>query len=432
MSNIPLDEKEPLARIVAAEKATRLLGFSSRIWLIAALVMLVLVISVFYLLSRNAASAPQYLSEEVVRGNLTVTVSATGNLQPTNQVDVGSELSGIVETVLVDDNDRVRKGQLLARLDLSRLNDQVAKSGAELASAEAQVDQMRATVEESRANLARLRQVAELSGGKVPSKAELDTAQATLQRAVANEAGARAAVTQARATLKSDQTNLDKASIRSPIDGVVLARKVEPGQTVAASLQAPVLFTLAENLAQMELQVEVDEADVGQVHAGQSAIFNVDAYAGRKYPARITRVGYGSQTKDGVVSYKTILKVGNDDLSLRPGMTATSEITTATRENVLLVSNAALRFTPPLKSASADKQNAGFVSNLLPMPPANTSSKPVNTVKGGTQQVWVLRDGQPVAVPISVGVTNGRQTEVSGGELKSGMQVITESVAVQK
>ncbi|BAN35510.1 RND family efflux transporter MFP subunit [Sulfuricella denitrificans skB26] len=432
MNNASIDEKDPLARIVAAEKSARFLGLSGRVWVIVVLV-LFMAIGVFYLRARSAASTPQYLAEEVVRGNLTVTVSATGNLQPTNQVDVGSELSGTIESVLVDDNDRVHKGQLLARLDLSKLNDQVAKSEAALVSAEAQVDLMRATVEESRANLARLRQVAELSGGKVPSRAELDTAQATLNRATANEAGSHAAVTQARATLKSDQTNLAKASIRSPIDGVVLARKVEPGQTVAASLQAPVLFTLAENLAQMELQVDVDEADVGQVHAGQSATFNVDAYAGRKYPANIIRVGYGSQTKDGVVSYKTILKVDNDDLSLRPGMTATSEITTATRENVLLVPNAALRFTPPKQSGKEDKKSGSFVSNLLPKPPSSTSSKPVGSpTKDSSQLVWVLRDGQPVAVPVTVGVSNGHQTEVTGGELKPGMQVITESVVTQK
>jgi HlyD family secretion protein len=428
MSNVSPTEKNPLARILAAEKSSRFLGLPGRVWLIGVLALL-MAGGVFYLRSRSTASAPQYLSEEVVRGNLTVTVSATGNLQPTNQVDVGSELSGTIESVLVDDNDRVQKGQLLARLDLSKLNDQVANSAAALVSAEAQVEQMRATVEESHANLARLRQVAELSGGKVPSKAELETAQATLDRAVASEASARAAVAQARATLKSNQTNLDKASIRSPIDGVVLARKVEPGQTVAASLQAPVLFTLAENLAQMELQVDVDEADVGQVREGQSATFSVDAYAGRKYPARIVRVGYGSQTKDGVVSYKTILKVGNDDLSLRPGMTATSEITTAMRENVLLVPNAALRFTPPDQSAAGNKKNDSFVSSLLPKPPDSTSSKPA---KGGAQQVWVLRDGQPAAVPVSVGVSNGRHTEVSGGELQAGMRVITESVVAPK
>lgn len=432
MNNTSTDEKDPLARIVAAEKSARFLGLSGRVWLIAVLVLL-MAVGVFYLRARNAATVPQYLAEEVAHGNLTVTVSATGNLQPTNQVDVGSELSGTIEAVLVDDNDRVQKGQLLARLDLSKLNDQVAKSGAALLSAEAQVEQMRATVAESRANLARLRQVAELSGGKVPSKAELDTAQAALDRAVASEASARAAVTQAQATLKSDHTNLAKASIRSPIDGIVLARKVEPGQTVAAALQAPVLFTLAENLAQMELQVDVDEADVGQVREGQSATFNVDAYAGRKYPATITRVGYGSQTKDGVVSYKTILKVSNDDLSLRPGMTATSEITTATRENVLLVPNAALRFTPPSQSGNGAKKSDSFVSSLLPKPPSSTSAKPVTpSGKGSSQQVWVLRAGQPVAVQITVGVNNGRQTEVTGGELKPGMQVITESVVAPK
>jgi HlyD family secretion protein len=422
MSNPATAPKQQLESIIAAEKSRRFLGLSIRLWLI--LIPLILVTAgTIYMFARSTQTAPQFVTEEIVRGNLTVTVSATGNLQPTNQVDVGSELSGTMDLVLVDDNDRVHKGQLLARLDLSKLNDQVAKSRAALAAADATVLQMQATVEESRANLARLREVAVLSGGKVPSKTELDTAQATYLRAVANEAGARAAVTQARATLKSDETNLSKASIRSPIDGVVLTRKIEPGQTVAASFSAPVLFTLAENLAQMELQVDVDEADVGQVHEGQSATFSVDAYPGRKYPASITRVSYGSQTKDEVVSYQTILKVANDDLSLRPGMTATSEITTAHRENVLLVPNAALRFTPPVKAANKD--NGSFVSNLMPKAPPTA----VKQIGNGNQQIWILRNGQPVAVPVTVGVSNGKQTEVSGGGLQQGMQVITDSVA---
>lgn len=422
MSNPATAPKQQLESIIAAEKSRRFLGLSIRLWLI--LIPLILVTAgTIYMFARSTQTAPQFVTEEIVRGNLTVTVSATGNLQPTNQVDVGSELSGTMDLVLVDDNDRVHKGQLLARLDLSKLNDQVAKSRAALAAADATVLQMQATVEESRANLARLREVAVLSGGKVPSKTELDTAQATYLRAVANEAGARAAVTQARATLKSDETNLSKASIRSPIDGVVLTRKIEPGQTVAASFSAPVLFTLAENLAQMELQVDVDEADVGQVHEGQSATFSVDAYPGRKYPASITRVSYGSQTKDEVVSYQTILKVANDDLSLRPGMTATSEITTAHRENVLLVPNAALRFTPPTKAANKD--NSSFVSNLMPKAPPTA----VKQIGNGNQQIWILRNSQPVAVPVTVGVSNGKQTEVSGGGLQPGMQVITDSMA---
>lgn len=419
-----------LSRIVGADTPRRFLGWSGRAWLLLG----VAIASGVLVLAFRGNSTPrqQYLTEEAVRGDLVVTVSANGNLQPTNQVDVGSELSGILDAVLVDDNERVKKGQVLAQLDVSKLNDQVAKSRAALASAEAQVNLMRATVEESRANLARLRQVAELSGGKVPSRAELDTAVAASQRAEANLASAVASVSQAQATLKSDRTNLSKASIRSPIDGVVLARKYEPGQTVAASLQAPVLFSLAENLAQMKLQVDVDEADVGQVHEGQTATFNVDAYPGRKYPARITRVGFGSQTKDGVVSYKTILGVVNDDLSLRPGMTATSEIVTARREKVLLVPNAALRFSPPAKAPTSATKGGSFVSNLMPKPPAPPVVKPSPTAKGGAQQVWVLRDGVPVALPVVVGVSNGRQTEIVGGDLKEGMALVTESVDAPK
>ncbi|MBI2837327.1 MAG: efflux RND transporter periplasmic adaptor subunit [Acidobacteria bacterium] len=217
----------------------------------------------------SRGAVPQFRTEDVRRGDFTVTVSATGNLQPTNQVDVGSEVSGLVKWVFVDDNDRVKTNQVLARLDVSMRQDQVANTRAALASAEARVVQAVASVQESRANLTRLRQVAELSGGKVPSKAELETPEATAARAAADESSARANVQQSSASLSSAEINLAKASIRSPIDGIVLARKVEPGQTVAASFQAPVLFTLAEDLPQMELQVDVDEADVGQVREGQ-------------------------------------------------------------------------------------------------------------------------------------------------------------------
>lgn len=379
--------------------------------------------------SSDERQAASYVTEAVRRGDLTVTVSATGTLQPTNKVDIGSELSGIVEAVLVDDNDRVRKGQVLARLDLSKLNDQIRKSEAHLASAEAKVEQLRATVAEARANLARLEQVAELSGGKVPSKAELDTGAAALQRALADEAAARAAVAEAQAALSSDRTNLSKAHIRSPIDGVVLARKVDPGQTVAASFQAPVLFTLAENLSQMQLEVDVDEADVGQVREGQSATFNVDAYPARHFPARVTRVGLGSQVKDGVVSYLTVLSVDNDDLSLRPGMTGTAQITVARREGVLLVPNAALRFSPPAKPAA---RTGGLVGSLIPRPPRSTSQRAAVSGKEGGARVWVLREGQPVAVPVTLGATDGSLTELTGGDLQPGAQVITEYVGTRQ
>jgi len=400
-----------------------LLGRTKRWWVVVATVLTIVVLLALLLSMGGGTQQGQYLSEQAVTGKLVVTISASGTLQPTRSVDVGSELSGTLEAVLVNDNDRVTKGQILARLDISKLLDQVAKSRAAVAAAEASVAQMEATVAESRANLNRLRRVAELSGGKVPSKTELESAEATHQRAVASEASARAAVVQARAALKSDETNIEKAVIRAPINGVVLARKVEPGQTVVAAMTAPVLFSIAEDLTKMELQVKVDEADVGSVQLGQAASFTVSAWPGRTFPATIQRVGIGSTITDNVVTYKTILGVTNDDLALRPGMTATARIITANRENVLLVPNAALRFTPP--AAMEAGQQGGLVSRLLPRPPQSKKQQATTTTTG-TQQVWLLRDGQPVASPVTIGVSNGRQTEILSGDVKPGAAVITE------
>lgn len=394
-----------------------------RRWLTIAGVALAVAGAAWWLYAQTGKTAPgQYLSEEVAHGKLVVTVSASGTLQPTKQVDVGSELSGTLEAVLVNENDLVRRGEVLARLDTSKLNDQVAKSRAAVAAAEAAVAQAQATLAETRANQARLKHVAELSGGKTPAPVELDAANAARLRALANLASAEAAVTQARATLKSDETNIAKAVIRSPVDGVVLTRKVEPGQTLAAAMTAPVLFVLAESLKRMELQIKVDEADVGTVQLGQPASFTVSAWPGRRFPAIISRVGLGSTTTDNVVTYKTILQVRNDDLALRPGMTATAEIVTANRDNALLVPNAALRFTPP---QTAPAKQESLVSSLVPRPPQPKRRAPA-AAPGGAPQVWVLRDGQPLAVPVKTGVGNGRYTEILEGDLKPGMAAITE------
>jgi len=420
-----------------AKTLQQLIGASSNsrsyrwLWLGAALIVGLGAAWLFFR-GGDEALALRYTTAAAEVGTLVVKVSATGNLQPTNTVDVGSELSGIVAQVLVDDNDAVKEGQVLAQLDLSQLQDAVAKSRALLAAAEAQVLQAQATVAEATAVLSRYRQVEHLSGGKVPSKSELDTAEAVFKRAQANEASAHASVTEARANLQSDETNLAKASIRSPIDGVVLSRQVDPGQTVAASFQAPVLFQLAEDLTKMELQVDVDEADVGQVKAGQKAVFGVDAWPGREYTAIITRVGFGSQEADGVVSYRTVLEVGNDDLSLRPGMTGTAEITTLTRDKALLVPNAALRFTPPVTTAGDKKKSGGSVmSALMPRPPRQ-APKVQAKVNNGAPRVWVLQDGRPVAVDVKTGATNGRLTEITAGDLAAEMQVITEASSVQR
>ena len=397
-----------------------------RLWLVAA-AGVTLLAGVLLWLAGDGKASVQYRTEALRRGDLVVTVSATGNLQPTNQVDVGSELSGTIEAVFVDDNDVVTKEQVLARLDTTKLQNQLTQSRASLKAAEARVLEAAASVEEARANLARLRRVAELSGGKVPSQADLDAASATLTRSEAAGASAAAAVNQWRAAVGVDETNIELSSIRSPIDGIVLSRQIEPGQTVAAMMQAPILFTLAENLTQMKLEVDVDEADVGQVKQGQPATFTVDAWPGREYPSTITRVGFGSQEEEGVISYKTVLTVNNDDLSLRPGMTATAEITTQRRENVLLAPNAALRFAPPPDTAAAQPKT-GIVGSLVPRPPRGTQQGANRDAGSGAQQVWILQQATPVAVPVRTGASDGTSTEVSGDTLQEGMQVVTERV----
>jgi len=392
------------------------------LWIGAAIVGLLLVLAL--LAPGGKQNAQQYLTAAAATGNLVVTVSASGTLEPTTSVDVGSEMSGTVARVLVQENDHVKKGQLLAQLDLTKLNDAVTRSKAELASAQASVAQARATVVESKASLSRMREVAAISGGKVPAQTELEKAEATLQRAVANQSGAQASVEQAQAALKTDETNLAKGTIRSPVDGVVLSRKIEPGQTVVSAMTIPVLFTLAEDLTNMELQVKVDEADVGKVKVGQSATFTVSTWPGQDFPATIQRVSLGSTIVDNVVTYKTVLGVRNDDLALRPGMTATATIVTARRDQVLLVPNAALRFTPP--ATAGPKQNGSFVSRLLPSPPAEPKKQNGSTTST-SPQVWILDDNQqPKVLAVGIGESNGRLTEIISGNLKPGMAVITD------
>lgn len=399
------------------------------LWAGIALVLLTIGGLWYWQRSRTAEAAPSYITQTVARGNLTLTVTANGTLQPTRSINIGSELSGTVQKVNVDVNDRLEKGQVLVELDPSKLRDQILRSRASLAVAKALVEQTVATVDESKANLARLEEVSRLSGGKVPSRTELDIARATLKRAVASEASARAGVNDAQAALSTDEINLSKASIRAPSNGVVLTRSVEPGNAVAASLQAVTLFTLAEDLTQLRLQVYVDEADVGSVKVDQNASFTVSAYPNRKYPAQITRVAYGSTITDNVVTYLTYLGVDNTDLSLRPGMTATATITANQRNDVLLVPNAALRFTPTATSAGQTAAKGGIVSSLTPrMPRRNITRKSAadGASTAAARQVWVLRDDAAVSVAVTPGISDGRMTEIIDGELQVGMQVIVD------
>ncbi len=390
--------------------------------LIAAAVLVLVILVAAFLWGRGSSSkAARYQTEPVRQGDLTVIVTATGTLKPTNTVEVGSELSGTIRSVEADYNSRVRVGQVLARMDTTKIEATIAQLKAALESAKAKALQAKATVLETQAKLAQYREVSKLSDGKVPSKLEMDAAEAAFERAGADAASADAAVSQARATLQASETDLSKATIKSPINGIVLTRSIEPGQTVAASMTTPVLFTLAEDLTKMDLHVNVDEADIGKVQEGQKATFTVAAYSGRTFEARITQARFGSSTTSGVVTYETVLKVDNADLFLRPGMTATADIIVKKIDNAVLVPSAALRFTPPRQPEA--KSSTGLVGALLPRPPGGQKS--VETA-GKKQQAWILKDNQPVAVSVTVGATNGSLTEVTAGDLQPGTAVIVD------
>ncbi|MDR1282358.1 MAG: efflux RND transporter periplasmic adaptor subunit [Opitutaceae bacterium] len=399
--------------------------------------------------ARAASQPPPFVTETLARGDIRLTVTATGNLEPTTEVTVGSELSGTTLEVYVDTNDHVTRGQPLAKLDTTRLAQETESSRARLASARAGVAQAEATLGEAQATLARQQELHRLSGGKVPSRLEMDTATAAADRARADLLAAQASVSQARAELGINETDLGKAIIKSPINGIVLTRALEPGQTVAASFTAPELFVIAEKLEHMKLKVAVAEADIGRVANGQASSFTVDAWPNRSWSANVIKVSYGSAVIDNVVTYETELEVANDDLSLRPGMTATADIHVAEAKNVYLVPSAAFRFNPQATLAAggafaATAQKKSFVQSLMPGPPRRPPSRPADTGDAsasssatatsagrvnGTARIWVLREGRPVPVQVKVGLTDGRRTEVSGDDLADGLPVILRASA---
>lgn len=403
-----------------------------KVWAaVAGVVLLILLISSSFGSDEEAG----YVTVEAQRGQLVTSVAATGKLAPTSQVTVGSQLSGLVTRVFVDVNDRVVVGQPLAEIDPEQIEDQIRQGEAQLASNRAQVEQARATLAQARAQYERLEEVRELSGGKVPSATELQAGQADLERAQAALGVARANVVASEATLAQSRTQRDRAIIRSPVAGVVLARQVDPGQTVAASFNTPTLFVIAEDLSQMKLEVAIDEADVGLVERGQKASFTVDAFPGEAFPATITRVEIGSNLTASeagsaggaapssgagqVVSYAADLSVANPDLKLRPGMTATADIVTANLTDVLMIPNAALSFRP-----ESDEDEPGGMQ--LGPPPRDDADRTATLGRGARQLVYVLgADGQPKPVQVVLGDSNGLFTSVVSGDLEAGMAVIT-------
>jgi HlyD family secretion protein len=409
----------------------------SRLILITASVVVVLGLIAFFVWRHQVSTRPvvsPFVTEPLKRGDISLTITATGNLEPTNEVTVGSELSGTTLEVYVDTNDRVKKGQPLAKLDSSKLAQQTTASRATVVSAKAKVTQAEATVKEAEAALARQQELHRLSGGKVPSQSELDTAIATADRAKADLLSAQASVGEAEAQVLINESDLAKAVIKSPIDGIVLTRSIEPGQTVAASFTAPELFIIAENLEHMKLDVAVAEADIGRVAKDQKASFTVDAWPSRSYKANVLKVAYGSAVTDNVVTYETELEVANTDLSLRPGMTATADIHVAESKNVFLVPSAALRFNPSAVAPPAAMVKKTFVQSLTPIPMrrGNGPGKTEGAAKSsaGHARIWVLRDGKPEAVPVTIGLSDERHTEISGDGVTEGMEIITRANTV--
>lgn len=404
------------------------------VWAAVGAVAAGIIIVALLLLSKKGNGKVQYVFQKAERGDLTVQVTATGAIEPINQVDIGVEVSGTIERVQVDFNDHVKAGQVLAELDTSKLNAQVLQASAAVKSARAKVLRARADIKLAESKLAQLQKARELTGGKVPSQQEIDAGEAALAVARADEESALAEVSRAEADLAFNETNLSKAIIRSPISGIVLARHVEPGQTVAASLQTPVLFTIAQDLTRMELHVDVDEADFGKIGKGQEATFTVDAYPDRIFQAKVTEVRYSPKEVQGVVTYETLLNVDNPDLSLIPGMTATAEIIVKEVTGALLIPNAALRFSPPPASMEEKKTNTGLLGALLPRRPRRKPSREGSDERWKSNQrvVWILEDKKPVQVPITIGDTDGIVTEVLTGEIKEGLPLITEMVIQKK
>lgn len=380
------------------------------------------------------APGPDYITEAVAQESLSLSVTATGNLRPTNQVEVGAEVTGPLDSVLVDVNDRVTKGQVIAVINTEIIDQQIAQSRANLNAARAALGQAQATFEIDQVQLARLEDVRKLSGGRVPSQIEVERAEAAVARDRAAVASARANIEAAQASLNGNLTTRTRAVIRAPVDGVVLARRVEPGQTVVASFNTVTLFVIAEDLSEMQLRVSVDEADVGQVKSGQKATFTVDAYPGRRFPATLERVDLASSsTTDAqagasgaaagaagsVVSYEARLAVQNADGLLRPGMTATATIATQNTGNSLLVPNAALRFRPDTKEESSE----GVFNPQIGL---EDQKQQASIGVGSRQQVQVLQaDGTLKAIEVLTGRSDGRRTVVRSKELKPGMKVVT-------
>jgi HlyD family secretion protein len=404
--------------------------------LITFLVLVVVLVGggVFYYRWRHADKPATPVTAAVTRGDVVAKVDATGTLAAVTTVQVGSQVSGTIKALHADYNSEVKKGQVIVELDPSLFQTQVEQARATTFKAESDAD--RAKVELDDAN-SKARRAQELFDQKLISFNDLETALSTAKQAEAALKSSEAQLTQARAALNQNQVNLDHTIIRAPIDGIVISRSVDIGQTVAASLSAPTLFVIAQDLTHMQVSASIDESDIGRVASGQPVTFKVDAYPTQTFRGTVSQVRLEPKTDQNVVSYTTMIDVPNADLKLKPGMTANVTVRTAMNEDVLRVPNAALRFspTPELFAALGQQPPEGVPTAGAPRAVPGTTGT-AGTGNGGVSgadptgprtfgRVWVLRDGKLQLVRVRTGVTDGAETGIVGGELKEGQLVVT-------
>lgn len=387
-------------------------------WILIAVVAVTVSLAAYYRTTDD--ERPQFTTAVVSREDLVDTVEATGTLGAVTTVQVGSQVSGTIASLNADFNSEVRKGQVIARLDPSLMQAQVDQAAATIVRLEADVDRSQAALQDAQLKLERGREL--LKQGLVP-RADVDTAESTARQAEASLQSAKAQVTQARASLNQNRVNLDHTIITAPVDGIVISRNVDVGQTVAASMSAPTLFVIAKDLTQMQVEASVDEADIGRIRQGEPVKFTVDAYPRDVFNGTVSQVRLQPVVVQNVVSYVTVIDVPNPEKKLKPGMTATVTIEIARADDVLTVPNAALRFRPA---------DTGLQSGRATQPVA-TSGRAQGDTQGGagerSRRIWTLRDEQLQPVRIQTGISNGTATAVSGGELREGMTVVTGVVA---
>ncbi len=352
-------------------------------------------IAAIFALRGNNGEA-KFRTEQVARGDIASSVSASGTVNPVVTVLVGTQVSGTIRRIYADFNSHVKRGQTVAEIDPSTFEAQVEQASANLQAARANVEKASAALGDASRTLQRNR---ELLARNLIAKSDVDTAETNHLSAVAGLNASRAQVAQAEAALKNAETNLRYTKIVSPVDGIVVSRNVDVGQTVAASFQTPTLFIIAGDLAKMQINASVDEADIGRVKEGQPVEFRVDAYPEEVFGGKVSQVRKAAFTVQNVVTYDVVIKVSNPGLKLLPGMTADVSIITAVKKDALKVPNAALRFRPA----------------------ANRKEKPAGTA------VWTLEKGKPKRIPVTTGISDETHTEVSG-EIEEGLEVIVESL----